>query len=570
MSRRERIAVAVGAGLYLLLRLILVHQQGAVLLHSEELFNLRLVNQVDQGLPVGPLGEYWYGQVVAGGGGGGGLVVSALYVPLSLVAGTGHAVMRLQGLLWALLTLGSAAWIGRQLLGRGGAAAATAAMVVAPPAFLGWSMLVLGNYSEGAALAMLGLAFAATPLPVGPRARWLLPPALGLVTGFGAWFVPMYAPMGLLALIVAALRWRRSAALGVAVAAALVGVSPWLLLADQAPSSGMGGGVTMDLGPGLAHLFGVVPRALASVSISPQHPWPGPEVAPWPQGLVPDAALRGLGWLASGALVVWGAVRLRRPTEGGRALAALALGCGLASIVLPIGVSVMGLGPTTLNELGVPRMRKFDARRFVLVQPLQALGLAVMLSELARLERARWVAWGVAGLLLLLPLTRVVGTVAEGGSLGVPLALERTAFVPELQPRQWKEYVSEFRYPDEHVSLGAIGSDPRADDLTALRAAIVAYMSVEGGQDGCHGDPEAALTDAEGLTGALVDDVIRRFAWQSAARAVEDKCGHLAVEPFCGGAPDNATWEACLDGGQQSYEDPHPADFYEEPDEREE
>jgi len=339
-------------------------------------------------------------------------------------------------------------------------------------------------------------------------------------------------------------------------------------LAGQAPTQGIGSAI--DLGPGLAHLPAVAAQSLDAVLVSPHHPWPGPEIAPWPQGLFPDLALRWLGWGFSGALIVFGALQLRRPGEAGRAGGVLALGAGLATLALPVGLGLIGFGPVTLDELGLPRLIKFDARRAVLLPPLQALGLAALLVPLLRMERARPVALGIAGLLVLLPLTRVVGTLAEGGSLGAPLALQRTGFIPEAQPKEWKEYVVEFRYPDQHVSLGAIGTDDRADDLPSLRAALLAYRSVDGGPDACGGDVDGALMDAEGMAEEPLGDDAVTFAWQSAGRAVEDKCGHFAGDGFCAGAPDDPSRDACLDGVRRSYEDPHPADFYEEPGEPDE
>lgn len=536
-DRRPELVFFALAILYAAQRLVLVHRQGAALLVSEELHSLKLLRQLQAGLPPGPLGEYWYGSVT-GGAGGGGLVVAVLNAALGAALGA-HAALRTQGLGWALLALLGAALVARALFGRWGPAAVAATILVASPALPGWSIQVYGNYAEGSALALLALGLAIDPGP----SRWL-PPLAGLAAGFLIWFLPMYAPLGLLALCVAASRPGGRALLPLGVA---VGLAPWPLLAGLAPTgepaASLLGALVHNLSVDLAP---VVDTMLDRVALEPHWRFPGRGEA-WPDGAFPDAAARPWNHLGSLLLGAWG---LRALAAGRRRLGLVAVTLGLAALVLPIGLALLGTGPVELDQLGLQRTMGWEPRRTTIVLWIQALGHAGLLLTLARLG-PRHLGLGLA--LLLLPASRVAPLWTTGRALPGTLAVDCWGMLLQTEPRFETEQTTEDLYPDQVQSLQALCADPRAADPAARRAALLAYRGI-GGEAPCAPVVHEAADDAARVFRRDSGEGFTAFAWEATGRALEDKCAHEDVVRGCGAAGEHQP--ECIDAARASFADP--------------
>ena len=493
-ERDEAIACGVLLLLFVVLRPLVARALAFDLLDPEELLNLRLVRQLQAGLPVGDLGRYWYSGV-GGDTGAGALIVSILYVPLGWLAEPGVGLVRAMGLIWAAAGALVLAALGRDLLGRGGAAAGLAAALTLPPSWLAWSVTAYGNYVEAAVLTLAGAWFLLRAARSERPIPWAA--AAGATLSFSAWFGVSAAPPALL--LGAAglgLLARRPAGAVALVVGALVGYAPSLLLA---PASA----VPSPVGPEeVRAVFGSVvgdplswPRVIfGSFAAMPVLTWR--EVAPedwaaaWQIGLRPLVVL--VLWLGVAALVALAAAprRLGLPVidRPGRVVAATLAVCALA---IPPGLTAVGVGP---DDLGVEQLYFFDGRRAALVYPVMCLGLAVSGSVLWRRGLGGRVAVGVWGAL-------AAGSVAMVFAAAVPppASFHPTRYLvcPAEEPVQEASVCVGSLWEDQVGVLEALVELPELAPSGRRREALQGFGALERDGESCaaqgvpHGDDSA-------------------------------------------------------------------------------
>lgn len=544
--------------MFVVLRLVLLRQQTLRILDPEELFNLRLVNQIARGHAIGGIEQYWYGSVV-GGAGGGSLVVSWLMVPLSPVLGTGIAVLRFQAMCWALLGAVSAAFVGRSLFGRWGAAGVLLGVAVAPPFLVAGSLASHGNYAEGSSLALLMLALALHR----PEGRLALARAvaLGALVTFSTWFLPLYVPFYVAAFLLAFVRGLGSKAAVAALAGGLVlGAVPWVALLHVAPNVPLAEEGPEAPAPGaraealsrLGAWKGLVIEVATSLQISPDYPEPE-DGEGWPQVPLPDWAFRSLNWTGSLLLLAMGVHAARRRRPAGEAPArrraevfALLL-LGLASVVLPVGLAAIGFGPQGIDDLGVPRVWFWDPRRMILAQWFQAIGVGGAVALLAAAGRAgRGAALVLTIVLLALPGGRTLSAALRGEPIEHPFRVERYGFCPTEEPVQWSEYCAVYTEPDQLEALNELTEHPDLRLPSDLRAALLAYQAVAGGWD-----EECFIEEREPIGAGATAPAIGA-SWRARGRAIANReCPNADRGSLCDDAPSEELRALCRDAASQ-------------------
>jgi hypothetical protein len=299
-----------------------------------------------------------------------GALDSYLLAPFLAALGPTLLAVRLAMATVGMLYVGAMAWLGRLVLGpRGGLVLGTVA--AAFPLFAITFGIQARAYGSTLLLEALFLALAVRviwPTRTPPRRDWA---ACGFVAGLAVWNHPLMAMPVVLSLIALVMRSRAMPAgtlrrgLPTAIAAGLIGFSPWLLY----------NGVFTHIGS-VRHLYSPlqnysIPTAVAArqvvtdalpIFIGARVNYCGPETVPWP---VVDAGL-----LALAASVVW--IRrqgLRELVRGRPQPAELVLAIGpLAILAVTVHwFNVLSCQPRYLMPLAVPLAL---AAALVLTQPL--------------------------------------------------------------------------------------------------------------------------------------------------------------------------------------------------------
>jgi hypothetical protein len=535
MSRQERLACAAMLAGFVVLRLVGGRTLAFDLLDPEVLLNLRLAQQLQADLPMGELGQYWYTGAGANVGAGP-LVMSLLYVPIGWFVESDFSSVRALSLIWATASALAMAGIGRQLLGRGGAAAGMAAALAMPPTWLAWSLGGVGNYWEGAVLTLV-MAWATLRLVRGHDGWSLLVGGLG---AFGAWFcVTTIPPAALLLGVVIVLKRPRALLwLGVGL---LVGAVPWMTGLEPTASvaSPVGGG---EVGGVLKDLLGR-PGDWLSVGVgsllkTPMLAYRDLQGEDWAPGWLLAAAvpLVAASWLALSAVaaVVLGpeAGRRRLGVEdvpfGARVLVGAAV---LSAIAEPIGLSAMGFAP---EGLAVERIWTFVPRRAAIVWPVLALAWAAV---------GHW-AWRW------IPARIAVGALVLFGVAAQILLIQSAPPTPaSFHPARYLLCPAEEPVFAERVCVGSLWEDQVAvlealvqrEDLQpwqARRAALLGFGSVERDEDVC--ELLGGQADGPALSGRTLAEWA---SWGVGASAAA--CGAQRAAEICG---QTSAVEDCAEG----------------------
>ena len=454
------------------------------LIDPEELLNLRLAWQLAEDQPVGALGQYWY--TGAGGAvGAGPLVLSLLYVPLGQLVQLDFAATRAMALGWSLLGAGAFAGLGRQLLGRGGGAAALLAALALPPSWLAWTLTANGNYIEAAAMTLLG---AWIVLGIAGPVRALLG---GVVLGFSAWFCISAAGPAVLLALAAAWRLRAGTADArasdpqspgaqrtlIALAAGLaLGVVPFAIAFEplSQTASPVGSDAVWSLIANTARHPASWPAVLASsLSGVPLLSYREVAAADWaPAWLVAAEPLAKAGLWAAFATAA--AVALRR--GGPRDLIAL----GVAVVVgIPVGLTLLGVGPAGGP---VEPLYFYDGRRAALVLPVLALGPAAIGHGLwARGAAARCLVLVVAAAALLPSLLLLQASEAPAR----PFRPAQYLLCPAEQPVERDSVCVDPLWEDQVAVLEALVDRPDLAGVPRRLETLRGFAAVEREQNRC-------------------------------------------------------------------------------------
>jgi len=502
MERRERIACVVLLLAYALLRPLVARALAFDLLDPEELLNLRLVRQLAADAPVGDLGRYWY-TGVGGNTGAGSLVISMLYVPLGWFADAGLPMIRAMGLLWSVGAALVMAGLGRELFGRGGAAAGLAAALTLPPSWLAWSVTAYGNYVEAAVLTLLGAWLLLRGLRSERPEPWVA--GAGAALSFSAWFGVSAAPPALvLGVVGAALLVKRPKTLAALVVGAAVGYSPALMIA---PASHVGS----PIGPEevRAVFISVLsdpaswPKVFfGSLAAMPVLTWREVAAEDWAAGWqIPLSAVllrfyvAGLGGLY--ALVIrpdllgWSDARAPRRALAG-ALAVIAL-------AIPGGLTAVGVGP---DGLGVEQLYFFDGRRAALVYPIIALGLAGCGHWLWSLGLPGRIAVGLFGAATLANAAMIL---AASVPPPTPFHPERYLVCPAVEPVDEASVCVGSLWEDQVPVLEALVLRPELEPVGRRRDALLGFGALMRDEDRCDCSGVPAGDEAAFGFGAAVE-----------------------------------------------------------------
>ncbi len=399
MKRDEAIACGLLLLLFVAIRVWAARALAFDLVEPEELLNLRLVRQIAAGHEIGELGRYWY-TGVGGNTGAGPFVIAALYVPLGWLMEADLAMCRVMGTLWATAGAVGLALLGRDLLGRGGAAAGLAAALTMPPGWVAWGLMAYGNYVEGAVLTLYAAWALLRATRSDGREQLLWAGGFGFGIAFACWFSVSAAAPALALFAVAFVRWAMSPrCLMAMVAGAIVAFGP--ALAGFAPAAEVTTPVSSDAVAGVAR--GVLADPLAWPSIAwgswfglPLMEWretvPEDWAPAWLTALQPLALAVGLAVTVALARWSWpspagwrAAVPRPGAGAGGTALAPeprwglaagspVVLALAASALAIPAVLTALGVGP---DRVDVEQLYFYDGRRAAMVYVVIALGTAV-------------------------------------------------------------------------------------------------------------------------------------------------------------------------------------------------
>ncbi len=449
-------------------------------------------------------------------------MLSALYVPLVKLGGDTTAVIRLMASLWAV---GAALLVGglvRELIGRGGVAVGAAATLALPPAWVVFSTTAKGNHVEGTVLSLACCwLLARLPGRSGPASAI----ALGAVCGFSAWFADIALGPAVLAFALGCFGPRR----GWVVLGALLAVPLLLGLPAASGADGISVGVADILGA----LWDRPTRLPALIALSYV------DVPVFDTLLMRPETHLGAGWLGlqrAICVVNWVAVAaamaLLRRQDPSKLIAVLPL--LVPALLLPLAFSVVGMGPESLGELGLPRAYFWEPRRLVLVYPLWAVSWAVLFGVPGASMARRWTVsvWTVGSLALVLSFLLP----GEAGPAG--FQPQRYMLCPAQTPAHELDTCVPRLRPGEAESLERLLGHAVFVDHRAVRAGLEGWRSVEGDGTACR------LVDLH-LSEAFTRELLG--FWLGVGHAAGLRCPTDAATAACSGAPSPALHAACAD-----------------------
>lgn len=549
-DRAELVACAALLLAYIALRAAAAWPLAFDLLDPEELLNLRLAWQLAEGQPAGDLGQYWY--TGAGGAvGAGPLVLSLLYVPLGRFVELDFAATRVLAMGWSLLGALAFAGIGRQLLGRGGGAAALVAALALPPSWLAWTLTANGNYIEASALTLLGawLALGAR----GPARGF----TAGFVLSFSAWFcVSAAGPAALLAGLTAwrllvggprrsgvlggsaqakaggspqpnveAGHWPRAGrrAAGALIAGLVVGILPFAIAFE--PTAQTASPVASDA------VRGLLGATLRQPMIWPSVLWTSLAEVPLLSYREVAAADWAPSWLVAlepaAKAVLWAAFATAAglALRAGRQRSTVVVGV-LIVVGVPVGLSLLGVGP----EGGpVESLYFYEGRRAALVLPLLALGPAAIGHHLwARGALAKAGVLAVAASALLPSLLLIAGAEAPAR----PFRPAAYLLCPADAPVERDSVCVDPLWEDQVAVLEALVGRADLADPERRREALRGFGGLDRDESGCL---QSSAPDSES-------------GWFGLGASVGSACPARRSE-FCGGGHEaicfaGAAWAA--------------------------
>jgi len=531
---REAVAVLAVLGVHVLLRVLLSRNSPIHLFHAEEMMNLRLVNNLAVGGPEFPLTTWWYGPVPGIPSGGTYLNVF-LHVPLSWLTGDPAVAVRALGIGWTVVGLGAAAWLGRRLLGPGGALAAVVAMLCLPPPFLIFSVTSIGNHVEAGHLLLVLLAAAAALGSPGRAPHPAAAAAVGGLAAFAVWHDPIViVSVGLLLAATGGLLFRssRPAAAGLAAGALVAGVA---LAQVPFPDVVRGqGAVVADAVANASGGAGWFGRAWGGLVGVPFYDWA------WSDRPSPGAGMQALGGalrLGAYAGCVAATVLLlrRRPRDGAApGVTAVAALIGPAAIASPL---LLGLADGAL------------ARRQSPTYGLWALGAAVLLHAAWRTE-GRWrtaarTSTGVLCVALVAP-SLALSVWGEGSPYGPYQPLE-TALCPANPPAH--DVVCVEALDDVHLYvLNEIVEQRRARDPQLIAAAYRGVTHALGRPRSLLQRPELPCGGGIGPPTGFTEPLDQRIEWTWYGASLMFRCEGDQREALCAEAPEAGLEAACLSG----------------------
>jgi len=521
----ERVGVAVGVAFGLMLRLVLMHRSPLHLFAAEEFANLRLVGQLEAGLPLGPLSQYAYGDGI-GLNGGGSLVLSLLYVPLEPLFGDGLVAVRVMALLWAAAGALLVAALGRRLLGPWGGVAALGSLLAMPPSYWLHSSVAWGNHAEGGVLVLAAAAATLAALSgerVAPRL------GAGALWGFAGWFwPPAWVPAGLLG-VLALDRLPGAAARLQFVGGAVVGSLPWVLVSfsteSQSGGAAVAGAATL-LGEAVARPaegLAVLVRAWRSVPVY---------AVDWVGRWQPSAGWTEVGAPVLRALVAVGLGRMLLAGRNRRRSGEVAAMLAVAAVLIPLGLE--------LNAAAAPR-------RLTAIYPLWALGLGgLVLGAWARGRVGQAASVGLLGL----GLVPTVLLAFSGSRPAEPF--DPAAFAmcpgptPALSSGTCLRDLSEAHLPLLHW----IGEDPRLQAAPARTAALKGFDAATGMASNFVLVRALAPcpTQHVRVPRLLLGEHEQRLAWEVFGAALAISCGAPDAERRCGEEAEDEDLVACRRG----------------------
>ena len=530
--------------IFLTLRIVFLVCSQIELYHPEEYLNLRLFRQLAEGLPPGSLGQYAYG---AGSGldGGGTVVQSVLYLPLALLLGPTQLAVKSMALLWAVAGALACAAVGRRLFGRGGAAAALAAMLALPPAYLVFSSISWANHVEGAVLTIATLwvlLVLSDRVESGGGQVWSVMLGVLIVA------VPCYSPLALLPLgfVVLGLPWcmasHRTRSLPWMILGAAIGLGVAMLAGLDARqisgvASGLGhysSGVLGDTGSRFLEIVGA-PATVATYGVH----WPGRWELPATALPILHVTCCALGLAGSLALAVWAFRRHRgdrdpRKRAARLVFAVIALDCVLLPVVL------------TIFDAGIPR-------RLSPVYLCWALGWAGLITQVTT-RAPRMIALPSITLCVGMGLLPGLLLAMSGHPPTAPFSPHRFVLLPRAAPVVELSAGLSDVTEDHLPALNALLDDPRATDPDHLTAALVGFdMAAGGPRDPLELGPRRC---ADGVAAHArwfeVTPAMESITWEYYGVGAAVGCGADVAAARCEEPPEAEHWRACMAGVARS------------------
>ncbi len=534
LARDETIACGVLLGLFVLVRLLAAQALAFDLVEPEELLNLRLVRQIAEGHAVGDLGAYWY-TGVGGNTGAGPWVISALYLPLGLLMEADLGMARVMGTLWSTAGALLVALLGRELLGRGGAAAGLTSALAMPPSWAAWGLMAYGNYVEAAVLTLLAAWLLMRAAGTSARApAWAA--GFGFVAVFSGWFcVSAWPPAGLLAAAAVWLLRANLPALGAAAGGAVVALAPMILgfepsaeVASPVGGDAVGAVFQSVLGDPLGWPGVVLGSWFGLPLLEWRETMPQDWAAGWQITAAPAALALGLAAVI--AALVWSvppiARRLAMP-----AASPVMLALAASAVAIPAGLTAIGVGPDSMD---VEQLYFYDGRRAALVYPVVGLALAAV----------GWKLWqlGIGGKIVIAIV--LLGSAATTGTMIIAAA----APAETLHPVRYMLCPAEEPVLQSGVCVDALWED----QVAALEALVVReeLAAVDARREALMGFGALIREDEESCRPGNVPG----GEWGSFGfgAAVATGC-EARLDELCGGAPDvdrcrnGAAWARTLD-----------------------
>ncbi len=501
------------------LRFLVARGHAVELADAEEFLNLRLARQVLAGLPVRDLHSFWFS--AGPGPNGGPLATSVMAVPFVAVLGPGTAALRLMATLWAIAAALLVGATVARLSRSSSCLPGVAATLVLPPAWAVFSSTSKGNHVEGAILA-LACCLALLRFLDQPMRRRAA--TLALCSCFSAWYADVAVLPALLALLVGL--WRRR--------------DPWLvaglLAAGALLTTGRSGGPVADV-------LGFAPDGIRWLRYEPGRLFDllrlsyldvpgfdtlllGPGAHLGPDWQAAQRVLNGIHWSVTAWAVSW---LHRRSQHGIRGVAPLLV----TAMLLPVAFALLGVGPDSIDGLGVARTYFWEPRRLAIVHLLWAVAYGVLLASATTAGGWRRALW-------LLPL----GGVALSLVFLLPAEAAPPEFHPEAymlcpaaEPEQELDVCVPRLLPGDPESLQVLLAEPEIAGAPAARAALEGWASVEGAADSCRllerDLPEPSIRSSEPY-------------WHGVAAAGRRRCAGEASSRLCLEAPSGPLRALCL------------------------